>query len=73
VQDGSITLIDEQGTEHVFNTGDTFFIPEAVLCKATIVASVRLFFTVVKSAWLNWYKTEPHPFIEIEIQNVQTP
>ncbi len=48
VQDGSITLTSAEGAAQVFNAGDAFFIPEGVQCDATVVNSVRLFFTVIK-------------------------
>ena len=50
VQDGAMTLTDVQGTAHVFNAGDAFFIPEGTECSAAVTGSVRLFFTVVKTA-----------------------
>lgn len=46
--DGSITLIDAGGTEHVFNTGDAFFVPEGTVCRAT-TNGVRLYFAAIKS------------------------
>jgi len=49
VQDGSITLTDAEGTAHVFNTGDAFFIAEGVQCNATVANSVRLYIAVTKS------------------------
>lgn len=48
VQDGSITLTGTDGTAQAFNTGDAFFIPEGVVCSATVASSVRLYFTVIK-------------------------
>jgi uncharacterized cupin superfamily protein len=49
VQDGSITLTDTEGVDHVFNVGDAFFIPEGVECSATVANSVRLYIAVIKS------------------------
>ena len=49
VQDGSITLTDAEGADHVFNVGDAFFIPEGVECNATVANSVRLYIAVIKS------------------------
>jgi len=49
VQDGSITLTDEQGSAHVFNTGDAFFIPEGIVCSAAVTDKVSLSFAVTKS------------------------
>ncbi len=48
VQDGSITLTDEEGAAHEFVAGDAFFIPEGVKCSATVENNVRLFITVIK-------------------------
>ena len=49
VHDGTITLIDAEGVDHVFNTGDAFFIPKDVTCKATVANNVGLYVAVVKS------------------------
>lgn len=48
VQDGTITLTGDEGAEHVFNSGDAFFIPEGVPCSATVEDSVLLYFAIVK-------------------------
>ena len=48
VKDGSITLTDADGTAHVFSAGDAFFIPEGVVCNATVLKNVRLYITVIK-------------------------
>lgn len=44
VQDGSICLKDEAGTEHQFTAGDTFFIPKGTICSARVEDSVTVFF-----------------------------
>ena len=49
VQDGSITLTDAEGADHVFNVGDAFFIPEGVECSATVTNGVHLYIAVIKS------------------------
>lgn len=49
VQTGSLTLVDESGQAHRFNSGDAFFIPEGVICSARATEKVRLFFAVLKS------------------------
>jgi uncharacterized cupin superfamily protein len=49
VQDGSITLTDAEGADHVFNVGDAIFIPEGVECNATVTNGVRLYIAVIKS------------------------
>ena len=49
VHDGSITLTDAEGTAHVFNAGDAFFVPEGVECRARVTGKVRLYIAVVKS------------------------
>jgi uncharacterized cupin superfamily protein len=49
VIDGSITLIDAEGAEHVFNPGDAYFIPEGTECRATTASSVRLYIAAIKS------------------------
>lgn len=48
VIEGSITLVDAGGVEHVFKTGDAFFVPEGTVCRAT-TSGVRLYFAVIKS------------------------
>lgn len=48
VQDGSITLTDSSGSAETFNTGDAFFVPQGVECKASVTHSVRLYFAIVK-------------------------
>lgn len=47
VQAGSITLTDDAGSEHCFNAGDAFFIPEGVKCSAKVADSVKVFFAIV--------------------------
>jgi uncharacterized cupin superfamily protein len=49
VYDGSITLTDAEGSEHVFNAGDAFFVPEGAECNATVTNRVRLYIAVIKS------------------------
>ena len=49
VQAGSLTLIDVDGQEHRFKSGDAFFIPEGVVCSARATEKVSLFFAVLKS------------------------
>lgn len=50
VIDGSITLIDAGVAEHVFNTGDAFFIPEGAECRATTTSGVHLYIAAIKSS-----------------------
>ncbi len=50
VQEGSITLTDENGEAHVFNTGDAFFIPKGVVCSGYSNERVRLFYSVLRTA-----------------------
>lgn len=45
---GSLTLIDEGGTEHVFRPGDAFFIPAGVICSAQTPERVTLFFAIIQ-------------------------
>ncbi len=49
IKEGAITLTDDQGESHHFQSGDAFFIPEGVKCSAKVTAKVLLFFAVVKS------------------------
>jgi hypothetical protein len=49
VETGSLTLLDEEGEEHFFNSGDAFFIPEGVVCSARATETVTLFFAVLRS------------------------
>lgn len=50
VQSGSITLVDAQGLEHVFNQGDAFFIPQGVVCSAKSSQQVSLFFAIIQAS-----------------------
>ena len=50
VQAGSLTLVDEEGAEHSFKSGDALFVPEGVICSARATEKVRLIFAVLKSA-----------------------
>jgi uncharacterized cupin superfamily protein len=49
VHDGSITLTDADDAAQEFNAGDAFFIPEGVVCNATVANSVFLYFAVLKT------------------------
>jgi uncharacterized cupin superfamily protein len=46
---GSLTLIDESGTSHQFTQGQTFFVPEGVLCSASANVAVKLIFSILKT------------------------
>jgi len=48
VQDGAITLTDAEGAAQVFSAGDAFFVPEGVVCNATVAKSVHLTIAVIK-------------------------
>jgi uncharacterized cupin superfamily protein len=48
VYEGSITLTNADGSEQAFDAGDAFFIPQGVVCNATVEGSVRLFFAATK-------------------------
>ena len=45
---GTLTLIDEEGTDHHFEPGDSLFLPEGVMCGARAAEKVKLFFAIVK-------------------------
>ena len=49
VKSGALSLLDEKGEEHMFITGDAFFIPENVVCSAHASEKVRLLFAVLKT------------------------
>lgn len=50
VQEGSLSLIDSQGEEHIFEAGDVFFVPEGTECSARAPGRVRLFYAVLQSS-----------------------
>jgi uncharacterized cupin superfamily protein len=47
VQGGSLTLTDETGRHHEFETGDAFFLPQGVVCSAKSGGLTRLFYASV--------------------------
>jgi uncharacterized cupin superfamily protein len=47
VIEGELTLTDQDGAEHGFNPGDTFFVPAGVVCSAIAQESIRMFFARV--------------------------
>jgi len=49
VHEGSITLTTADGVAEKFDAGDAFFVPEGVVCKASVTDNVRLYFAVIKS------------------------
>lgn len=53
VIEGSLTLIDEAGNEHSFQSGDALFVPEGVICSARTTEKVKLFFAAIKAARAN--------------------
>jgi len=44
VQAGSLTLTDESGQQDCFNAGETFFVPQGVVCRASSSELARLFY-----------------------------
>jgi uncharacterized cupin superfamily protein len=51
VQEGSITLTDEDGETHVFRAGDAFFVPQGLVCCGQSAERVRLFYAVLRAAY----------------------
>jgi uncharacterized cupin superfamily protein len=49
VQEGSITLTDEEGEPHVFRAGDAFFVPKGLVCCGQSAARVRLLYAVLRA------------------------
>jgi len=50
LQEGSLTLLDEDGNLHFFKAGDAFFIPQGTVCSARASETVKLLFAIVKTA-----------------------
>lgn len=49
VYDGSITIKERGGMEHVFKAGDAFFIPQGVECSAVVEAGAKIYFAIVRA------------------------
>lgn len=49
VQQGSLRLIDQAGEAHTFDTGEAFFIPQGVQCRAQANERVTLFFAEIQA------------------------
>ncbi len=49
VMNGTITLIDENDQQHLFHTGDAFFIPKGTVCSARTTVKIRLSYTIIYS------------------------
>lgn len=50
VQEGALSLIDDQDVEYCFHPGDTFFVPEGVICGGVALQPLRLIFASVRPA-----------------------
>ena len=50
IQNGSVTLFDEQGHEQLFKAGDALFIPQGTPCRWQVSGNLRAFFAAIKSA-----------------------
>lgn len=50
IREGSLSLEDEDGGLHNFDTDDAFFVPEGVFCKWQCTKDLHAFYVTVKSA-----------------------
>ena len=45
--DGAVTITEEDGTEHAFQAGDVFFVPQGTVCSWNIPHYVRKYYAAL--------------------------